>query len=465
MMDPYDNATRLTAELAERRLSAADLMDATYDRIEAVNPGVNALVSLLPRDEALALARAADGQAPVGPLHGLPLAVKDLANAAGFPTSQGSPIFAGAGPATHDDIMVARMRAAGAIVIGKTNVPEFGLGSHTINPVFGPTRNPFDPSRSAGGSSGGAAVALAAGMLALADGSDFMGSLRNPAGWNNVYGFRPSWGLVPPEPRGDSFLHQLSTHGPMARSPEDLALLLRVQAGPDPRQPHGIALAEAQAEPRPMRIGWLGDWGGAYPMEDGVVATCEGALLVLEGLGHEVTPCEPGFAADALWRSWTDLRSWQTAASLDATAQIPGAVEQLKPEARWELERGRAISGLDVHRASVTRTEWYTQALRLFERFDVLALPTAQCWPFPVEAHWPKEIAGRVMDTYHRWMEVVIPASMLGLPALAVPAGFGAAGLPMGLQLIGPKRHDLDLLALAQPYHEAAPWAERRPEL
>src|SRR6056297_3701272 len=227
------------AAIAAGEVSAVSLMQATLARIAEVNPGLKAVVSLQDEGVLLAEAKAADNRTPDGPLHGLPIAIKDLADAKGLPTSHGSPSFAGQ-VAARDSLHVARLRAAGAIVIGKTNTPEFGLGSHTYNPVHGVTCNPYDGARTCGGSSGGAAVALASGMLSIADGSDMMGSLRNPAGWNNVYGMRPSWGLVPGEPAGDTFLHQLATLGPMARTPEDLALLLGVMAGPDPRQPHAM---------------------------------------------------------------------------------------------------------------------------------------------------------------------------------------------------------------------------------
>ncbi|MEM8578965.1 MAG: amidase family protein, partial [Pseudomonadota bacterium] len=257
--------------LARGTISAAELMEATLARVSAVNGRVNAVVSLRDADDLMAEARAADAAPRSGWLHGMPLAVKDLANAAGLPTSMGSPIFAGQ-VAAQDDVHIARLRAAGAIVIGKTNTPEFGLGSHSFNPVHGLTRNPYDSGLSAGGSSGGAGAALATGMVAVADGSDMMGSLRNPAAWNNVYGMRPSWGLVPSEPVADSFLHQLATNGPMARSPRDLARLLDTMAGPDPRQPHGSLQAASWPQITPglsgARIGWLGDWGAAYAYED-----------------------------------------------------------------------------------------------------------------------------------------------------------------------------------------------------
>ena len=463
------SAQALVSAMQNGSLSAVDLMDATYDQIEIWNPHVNALVSLLDRSAAIALARAADQGPRRGALHGLPIAVKDLANAKGFPTSMGSPLFKDTAPLGADDLMVARMRAAGALIIGKSNTPEFGLGSHTVNPVHGPTRNPWDLTKSAGGSSGGAAVALATGMLALADGSDMMGSLRNPAGWNGVYGLRPTWGAVPSEPESDGFLHQLATLGPMARTPQDLALLLSVQSGPDRRQPYGIDLPRGRPKGERLRIGWIGDWGGAYPMEPGILETCEQALEILSTLGHGVEPCDPGFGTEALWSSWTTLRSWQVAAKLAPAADHPGTAALLNEQAQWEVARGRALSALDVHAASAIRAQWFTQVMQLFERYDVLALPTAQCWPFDIDRTWPTEIAGREMDTYHRWMEVVVPASLIGLPALAVPAGHGAQGhaksLPTGLQLIGPRGSDFALIALAETFHAEAPWTEMRPPL
>jgi amidase len=424
------DATSLSALIGQRAVSPAEVMAAVLARIGAVNPAVNAIVSLRDGDMLLAEARAAENGPRKGWLHGIPLAVKDLADARGLPTSQGSPLLAGQ-VARADDVVVARMRAAGAIIIGKTNVPEFGLGSHTFNPVFGATRNPFDLGRSAGGSSGGAAAALATGMVAVADGSDMMGSLRNPAAWNNVYGMRPTWALVPPEPEGEMFLHQLSTLGPMARTPRDLGGLLDVMAGPDPQQPHGRGQFRMgllrPAERR--RIGWLGDWGGAYPMEAGVLAAAEGAVRRLESLGHVVEAVAPPFDAGRLWESWTTLRSWAVAGSLGGLD-----LAALKPEAQWEVTRGAALSAA--------------------ETYDALVLPAAQVWPFPVEERWPAEIAGRAMDTYHRWMEVVVPVSLIGLPCVALPCGT-VEGLPHGLQLFGPRGADMALLEIAEGWEAA----------
>lgn len=447
------SAVTLSANIAAGTLTAEDLMSATLARIAEVNPSANAIVSLRSEDDLLNEARAADQQPAKGPLHGLPIAIKDLANVAGLPTSKGSPVFAGQVAATSD-IMVQRIQDAGAIVIGKTNTPEFGLGSNTYNPVFGATENALEPGKTAGGSSGGAAVALAKNMLSIADGSDMMGSLRNPAGWNGVYGMRPSWGLVPSEPEGDSFLHQLSTNGPMARCPEDLALLLSVQSGPDPRQPHGEGMFRMpdRLEPKSdLRIGWLGDWGGAYTMEGGVLEDCEAGLRRFENVGCTVEGISAPFPSEQLWESWVTLRSWTIAAGIEPLYANPKTKSALKPEAIWEIETGKALSALDVHRASVIRSKWFKAAAELFDTYDALVLPTAQCFPFSIDEDWPKQVDGVSMDTYHRWMEVMIPASLIGLPAIAVPL---PSQRPMGLQLMGRRGDDLKLLQLAQTWHE-----------
>lgn len=462
-----DGALALRARMDAGEITAQDVMADTLARIDACNGQVNAIVSLRDADALMAEAAAADAAPSKGWLHGIPMAIKDLANALGLPTSMGSPLFAGQ-VAAQDDISIARLRAAGAIFIGKTNTPEFGLGSHSINPVFGPTRNPYNTTRSAGGSSGGAGVALACGMLSVADGSDMMGSLRNPAGWNNVYGMRPSWGLVPSEPAGDSFLHQLSTNGPMARSPRDLAALLDTMAGPDPRQPHGVpqppALPQLTGGAGPLNLGWLGNWGGALAFEAGVLDLCDSALGQMGDLGVTVTPLDAPFDRDAMWQAWITLRSWAVAGGLGEIYADPARRDHLKDTAIWEVERGLALSAMEVHRASLIRSDWFKTAATLFDQYDVLALPSAQLFPFDVTLDWPREIAGQGMDTYHRWMEVVIAASLIGLPVVNIPVGFGGAeDLPMGLQLIGRRGSDAQLLRLAQAWHEATDWPTRRP--
>lgn len=459
------SATDLLKQLANRQVSASDVMRAALDRIAKVNGEVNAIVALRDSDRLMAEAKACDDGPIIGPLHGLPIAVKDLVNVAGVVSSQGSPVFQDHVPAS-DDLIAARMRQAGAILIGKTNTPEFGLGSHTFNPVYGATRNPYDANRTCGGSSGGAAVALATGMVALADGSDMMGSLRNPAAWNNVYGFRPSWGRVPSDPVGDSFLHQLSTLGPMARCPEDLGVLLDVISGPDPRLP--LAAERAHVSPvtaadlQGLRIGWLGDWGDAFPTEPGILDICKDAMDVFETRGARVEDVAPPFDAEKLWTSWITLRSFSVAAGLEPLASQK---EDLKGTAQWELDRGLALSAMEVHHASVIRSEWFRCAANLFEQFDALVLPSAQVWPFSVDLPYPTEIAGRAMDTYHRWMHVTIPVSLIGLPCLAAPAGFGAQGLPMGFQLFGPKGSDRKLLSVGAAYHAETNWPNKRPAM
>ena len=451
------------AALRSGEITCEALMAATLARIDAVNGEINAIVSLLDREGLMAEARAADA-VPMdqrGALHGLPFAVKDLAVLAGVVCSHGSPLFAEDVPEA-DETMVARLRAAGVIFIGKTNVPEFGLGSHSYNPVFGVTRNPHDLTRTAGGSSGGAAAALATRMVALADGSDMMGSLRNPAAYCNVYGFRPSWGVVPREPGGETFLQQLSTLGPMARSPRDLALLMSVIAGPNPLVPHNVPEQAWDLAPpeswRELKIGWLGDWGGAYEMESGILELCEGAL---RGSGAEVEALEAPYPAEDLWESWTRLRHWAVAAELGELYENPETRGGLKPAAIWEVENGLALDAMAISRAGALRARWYETLAQLLEEYDALALPVAQVWPFPAEWDWPKEINGREMDTYHRWMEVVVPVSLAGVPAISLPVGFGDNGLPMGVQLFTAKGRDLDLLSWAETWHRATNWPEK----
>ncbi len=460
------SASELSARLAARATSAVEVMQAHLDRIDRLNPAINAIVALQDRDALMAAARTADATPRKGWLHGMPMAVKDLALVKGIRSTSGSPIFADLIP-TADDMLARTLRAEGAIFIGKTNTPEFGLGSHSFNPIYGVTRTPYDLTRSAGGSSGGAAAALAARLTPIADGSDMMGSLRNPAAFCNVYGFRPSYGLVPFDPVGDTFLHQLSTNGPMARSVEDLARLLETLAQPDPRLPHSRTpepYADAlDIDPTGKRIGWLADWGGAYQMEPGILDLCQTALKTFEDIGCTVTALAPPFPAAKIWDSWTTLRSFAIAGSTAPLYANPKTRALLKPEMVWEIERGLALTAMQVHRASVIRSEWFTTLATLFESYDALVLPSAQVWPFPVEWRYPETINGHAMDTYHRWMEVVIPVSLTGLPALAIPAGFGANGLPMGMQLFGPRGADRSILRLGQAYHRATDWPGRFP--
>lgn len=466
------DALPLSAAIRRRELSCREVMQAYLAQIERFNPRVNAIVSLQAESRLLTQADERDRQLArgewLGWMHGMPQAIKDLAATSGIPTTLGSPLFAGQVP-EHDAIVVERVKSSGAIVIGKTNVPEFGLGSQTYNPLFGTTRNAYDPARIAGGSSGGAAVALALRMLPVADGSDMMGSLRNPAAFNNVIGFRPSQGRVPFDDSADLFFDQLGYEGPMGRSVRDTALLLSVQAGADRRAPLSIAepgarfAAPLERDFEGTRLGWLGDLDGYLPMQDGILQMCQRALGDFRSLGCEIEEANLGFAPERLWECWRTLRHWLVAGSLGGVHADPAKRALLKPEALWEVENGLRLGADAVFRASVIRSDWYRAIGRLFERYDYLLLPSAQVFPFAKETPWPRSIEGVAMDTYHRWMEVVVPGSLSGCPVANVQAGFNAEGLPMGLQIIGPHQADFAVLQLAHAYERASRWFERQP--
>ncbi len=471
------DAHALSRAIHAREVSCVEVMRAYLQRIHRINPRFNAIVSLAPDEVLLKQSSECDAQlargASRGFLHGMPQAIKDAASAVGFPTTVGSPLLKHA-VARVDSVMVERMKAAGCIVIGKTNMPEFGLGSHTYNNLFGATGNAWDPSVSAGGSSGGAAVALAQRLLPVADGSDFMGSLRNPAAWNHVFGLRPSQGRVPYWPTADAWVAQLGTEGPMARTVRDLAKLLSIQAGHDPRAPLSIAqgpqdfVPAADASVRGARIAWLGDLGGHLPLEPGIADVCQRALQTMERAGAVVEPLSSlGIDLDRVWQAWLLWRRMLVAPRVAAVLALPGATrEQIKDDALWEYDQAQSLTATEFSRASETRTRFHAQMSSLLQRFDALALPVAQVWPFDVRNRWPREIAGRAMDTYHRWMEVTLYATFAGLPAISVPAGFDAQDRwPTGLQLIGRPHGDAALLRLAAGYESliASELARRPP--
>ncbi len=469
------SAHALSTAIHRKQFSCREVMQAYLQHIARVNPRFNAIVSLQDGDLLLAQADARDSQLArghsLGWMHGMPQAIKDLADVAGIPTSMGSPLLRDFVP-KQDCLMVQRMKAAGCIVVGKTNTPEFGLGSHTFNEVFGVTRNAYDPARSAGGSSGGATVALATHMLPVADGSDFMGSLRNPAGWNNVLGFRPSQGRVPMWPAQDAFISQLGTQGPMGRTVQDVALLLNTQAGYDSRAPlsinDGVDFTQplAALDCNNLKIGWLGDLNGYLAMEPGILAVCEQALQRFADLGCHVEPTALGFPPAQVWQAWLVWRRALVAARIAPYLVTPQNRALIKPEALWEHAQASELSGNALLAASAERTAFYTHLLKMFARYDYLALPTAQVWPFAATLRWPEKINDVQMDTYHRWMEVTLYATFAGLPCISVPAGFDPRGLPMGLQLMGRPRADLEVLRLAHAYEQCAQAVlERKPVL
>jgi amidase len=461
-------ARDLRAALDRRELSAREVVRAHLDQIDRLNPKVNAVVTLV-AEQAMAAAAAADERLahgePVGPLHGLPVAHKDVHDTAGIRTTYGSPLFADHVPDT-DDLIIERMRAAGAITIGKTNVPEFAAGSHTVNPVFGATRNPYAPDRSAGGSSGGAAVALACGMQPVADGSDLGGSLRNPASFNNVVGFRPSPGRVPNWPAELGWA-SLSVKGPMARTVADAALLLSVLAGPDPRSP--IALTEPgemfagplDTDLTGLRVAWSTDLGGSVPVEPEVRAVVADAARVFADLGCVVEQADPDFSgADEVFRT---LRAWQFEVGYgELVRRRPDAV---KESVRWNVAVGQRLTGPQLGRAEVLRTELYHRTREFFARYDLLLLPVSQVPPFDLDLEYPTEVDGVAMRTYLDWMRSAYYVSATGTPALSVPGGFTPGGLPVGVQLVGPHRADLAVLRAGHAFEQATGFGRTRPAL
>ncbi|MGH8827822.1 MAG: amidase, partial [Jiangellaceae bacterium] len=438
------NAVDLAAAIQDRRVSCVDVMEAYLAQMDRWNPMVNAIVSRLDPDSLRDQARERDRQLArgeyLGVLHGFPHAVKDLADVAGFVTTQGTPLLKD-NVAPADSLFVERIRAAGAVFVGKTNVPEMGAGSHTFNPVFGTTYNAYDSTKTAGGSSGGTAAALAMRMLPVADGSDFAGSLRNPGAWNNLFSLRPSFGRVPHD--GEAFVSQFMVSGPMGRTVPDVALLLSVMAGPDPRFPLSIEqdptrFADVlERDFGGARIAWMGDFDGYLATEPGVLELCESSFAAFEQIGCVVEPVPAPMPPEQIWETFLTLRHWMISASAQRFLDLPGGEEALKPEIRWEIEGGRSLTALDVYRASAARAEWYRAVQRLLTTYDFILAPSAQVFPYDATLRWPDHINGRPMDTYHRWMEVVVPWTLTGLPVLNLPVGFNAAGLPMGVQVIG----------------------------
>jgi ureidomalonase len=461
------DAMDLAAEIRRRRVSCVEVMEAFLDHIDRLNPRVNAIVALRDRADVMAEAKARDAQLDrgehVGWMHGFPQAVKDLAAVEGLPWTEGSTVYRDR-VAEADDLFVRRLKDAGAVIVGKTNTPEFGLGSHTYNEVWGTTTNPYDTGRSAGGSSGGAGAALALRMLPVADGSDYLGSLRNPAAFNNVLGMRPTWGRVPVP----GFVSHPAVIGPMGRTVADVAALLSVMAGPDASAPLGSEADPAEfggsleGDLRGARIAWVGDWDGHLATEPGLLELCEQALTTLESLGCRVEPVLPEFEPEEIWQTLLTWRWFAQLARRDLYDD-PAAREQMKPEAVWEIESALSLSAVDLARAEESRIRWYDAVVDLFQTYDFVLALSAQVFPFDAALPWPHRVGGREMDSYHRWMETVGPWSLANLPVIGMPVGFDERGLPAGVQLVGPHNADLSVLRLAHAYEQATDWVHRAP--
>lgn len=462
------SATELAELVRGRRVCAVELMQAHLAQIERVNPQVNAIVTLHP-ERSLSRARAADEKQargePLHLLHGLPTAHKDLLLTKGVRTTWGSPIYRDFVP-DEDALIVERQAAAGAISVGKTNTPEFGAGSQTFNAVFGATLNPYDPARTCGGSSGGAAVALACGMVPIADGSDLGGSMRNPASFCNVVGFRASAGRVPRYPTKLAW-NTLSVDGAMARTVEDVALLMQAISGPDARSP--IALPEpaslfAQPLPRDFAgelVAWAPTFGGTVPVDPRVAAAVDAQRPLFESLGCRTEDAMPDLRdADEVFRVNRALIFTAQYAELMRTRR-----ELLKNTMIWNIEHGLQLTAERIAAAELKRTQLFQRVHGFFDRYAFLVLPTVQVPPFPVESHWVDEIDGVPMADYLEWMKSCYLITATGHPAISVPCGFSGEGLPIGLQIVGRYRDDFGVLQLAYAVQQATQFWRRRPPL
>ena len=463
----YLTATELALKIRSGDISAVETMEAHLAQIEKVNPQVNAIVTLLP-EMAMEAARKADEKlakgGEVGPLHGLPVAHKDLVPTKGVRTTFGSLVYEDFIP-DKDALLVERLREAGAILLGKTNTPEFGAGSQTFNKVFGVTKNPYDLSKTCGGSSGGAAVSVACRMLPFADGSDLGGSLRNPTNFCNVVGFRPSVGRVPSWPN-EAGWNSFSVDGPIARTVEDCSLLLSVLAGPDARSP--ICLPESgtifqqslERNLKGIRIAWSPDLGG-LPVDSRVTETLEKQREVFEDLGCIVEEGFPDFTdADEIFKTF---RAWYF--ELKLASLLPEHREKMKETVIWNIESGMKLSGPELGRAEVKRTALFHRVREFMKDYDFLALPVSQVPPFPLEQEYVSEINGMKMETYLDWMRSCYYISVTGQPAISVPSGFTNEGLPVGLQLVGRPQDDLGVLQLAHAFEKATGFYKKVPDL
>lgn len=463
----FTPARELAAMIAARKVSAREVMSAFLGQVRRLNPSLNAIVARLDDDSCLALADAADrelaGGGRVGPLHGLPIAFKDLEAAVGFPCTKGSPVFRDVMPAA-DTVIVERLRRAGVVPIGKTNVPEFGMGSHTYNKVYGTTYNPYDRTKSAGGSSGGAGAALAAGLLPLADGGDLGGSLRNPANFNNVVALRPTVGLVPIAPVPLPMVG-VSVKGPMARTVSDVAFMLSVLAGADGRDPQTYPsspsdyLSPLGRAWRGVRVAWSPDLGG-LPLDSRVRSVLELQRQVFVDLGCTVEEATPDLSdADDIFLTLRSWANWHSHGPLLASHRA-----QIKPEAIWDIEAGSRLTGEDVAFA-IAKHAALLERMRVFqEKYEFLVCAVNQVPPFAAGLDWPKSIDGVTMENYVAWMKSAYWISTTCRPAISVPAGFTPEGLPVGIQIVGRHRDDLGVLRLGFAFEQATGVGKRRPE-
>lgn len=463
-VDPiFEDATNLAARLQSRDISAVEVLKAHLEQIERVNPSVNAICTLA-ADQAMETARKLDDGPVSGPLHGVPVGIKDLSPTMGIRTTFGSPIFENWVP-DYDSLPVERLKKAGAVVIGKTNTPEFGAGSQTFNPVFGPTLNPYDVTKTCGGSSGGSAVALACGMVPLATGSDLGGSLRNPAAWCNIVGFRTSIGRVPSYPNSLGF-NSFSVQGPMGRTVDDVALQLSVLAGPDARvpgclpEPGKTFAADLNRSFKGVRVAWSPDLGG-YPVDVQITRALEKQREVFTDLGCIVEEASPDLSdADEIFHVF---RAYKFAS--DYRRHLEEHPEKLKQTVVWNIEQGLALTAMDLADAEIKRTQLHGRVAEFFGKYDFLLCPVTSVPPFSIEQEYVTEVNGRKLDNYIQWMATCYAITVTDHPAISAPAGFTDEGLPVGLQIVGGYRQDFSVLQMAKAFESATQFGRTRPSV
>ena len=461
---------KIIQNIQSSKLSIKELMEYYLDRIEKYNTDLNAIVLLKDKETLISEAVKKDNLKETRkPLNGIPIAIKDLSDVVGIRTTYGFPGTKNYLP-QKNSLFVDRLVKSGAIIIGKTNTAELGVGGHTINRLFGPTSNCYDFSKSAAGSSGGASSAVAAGLLPFADGTDQMGSCRGPAAYANIYGYRPTPGLISVDRSKDRKIPILTTPGCLARTPNDMAFLLDEIVGSDIKDDYSFDLNQSFKNQKidekdfiNIKIGWLSNMSSNYKIENKILDICEKQLKKLEDLNIKIEKLKPDFDHEALWSSWTTFRS--RSIYDDTLAMNIKDITTMTYQAIWEYNNGKNISDKDLQIAKDQKNKCYEQIENIFNNFDFLALPSAQIFPFDKNLQFPKKINTFELDTYHRWLEVFILSSLLELPTITVPVGFNEKGIPMGMQIIGKKKSDLKLFAFAKKYEEIFNFSKFKPLL
>ena len=457
--------------IRSRQISVKEVLEYYLDKIEKLNPELNAIVLQKDRELLIKDAIEKDKNNEIEkPLNGLPIAIKDLTDVVGFKTTYGFPGSKNNQP-KKNSLFVNRLIDKGAIVIGKTNTAELGVGGHTINRLFGPTSNVYDLSKSAAGSSGGASSAVAAGLLPFADGTDQMGSCRGPAAYANIYGFRPTPGLISVDrTKQKNNLPTLTTPGCLARNPDDMSILLDEIIGSDSLDKFSFDLDGlfknqkiSDKEFSAFRVGWLSNMNGEYNIEKEILDICENKLKELEKINIKVEELKPKINNEFLWKSWTALRAKNIFE--DTLAMNILDVNSMTYQAIWEYNKGKEINSEDIQSAIDKKQQCLNQIDLIFRNFDFLALPSAQVYPFDKNLQFPKNINGIELDTYHRWLEVFILSSLLDLPTVTIPVGFNKNGMPMGMQIIGRNKDDLNVFSFAYKYEDIFNYSKIKPEL